>query len=110
MARREFKSVCLLKGHFSMHVFFYCLCFYSDACAGQNRNKYIASSLLHRVKTQPKHDVIEHQVLETGHTQMECDSMHSTTQQTKLKLVKKKLECTTNERLLYKLLHKVVDN
>ena len=50
---------------------------YSDSCSGQNRNKYIASALLQIVRDSPIINVIEQKFLETGHTQMECDSMHS---------------------------------
>lgn len=52
---------------------------YSDCCAGQNRNQYIAASLLYAVKycRQSNINVIEQKFLESGHTQMECDSMHA---------------------------------
>ena len=49
---------------------------YSDSCTGQNRNQFITAVLLHAV--QVLHiDVIEQKFLVPGHTQMECDSMHS---------------------------------
>ena len=49
---------------------------YSDNCTGQNRNQCITAVLLHAV--QVLHiDVIELKFLVPGHTQMECDSMHS---------------------------------
>lgn len=50
---------------------------YSDACGGQNRNKIIASCLLHSVVTLPNIKVIDHKFLESGHTHMEVDSMHA---------------------------------
>jgi hypothetical protein len=50
--------------------------FYSDACSGQNRNQFIASCLLHVVINHQSITVIDHKFLESGHTQMECDSMH----------------------------------
>ena len=50
---------------------------YSDACAGQNRNQFIATCLMHAVTTLPNIETIDHKFLESGHTQMECDSMHS---------------------------------
>ncbi|XP_053386206.1 uncharacterized protein LOC128550688 [Mercenaria mercenaria] len=50
---------------------------YSDACDGQNRNKIIASCLLHFVNTIPNIKIIDHKFLESGHTQMEVDSMHA---------------------------------
>ena len=51
-----------------------CLC--SDRYAGQNRDKCMAMALLHAVKTSSI-EVIDHKFLQTGHTNMECDSMHS---------------------------------
>jgi hypothetical protein len=51
--------------------------FFSDACSGQNRNQYVAAALLHAVRTIPNIETITHKFLETGHTHMECDSMHS---------------------------------
>lgn len=50
--------------------------FYSDSCGGQNRNRYIASLLMFAVITIPAIYVIDLKFLETGHTQMEVDSMH----------------------------------
>ena len=50
---------------------------YSDSCTGQNRNQFIASSCLHAVTNIDHLESIDHKFLESGHTQMECDSMHS---------------------------------
>ena len=50
---------------------------YSDCCSGQNRNQFLAAGLLYTVNTSPNIKVIEQKFLESGHTQMECDSMHS---------------------------------
>ena len=50
---------------------------YSDCCSGQNRNQYLAAGLGHAVKVIQNIKSITHKYLETGHTQMECDSMHS---------------------------------
>lgn len=50
---------------------------YSDCCSGQNRNKFLASGLLHTISHSPHIEIIEQKFLESGHTQMECDSMHS---------------------------------
>lgn len=48
---------------------------YSDGCTYQNRNSVLANALLLLSK---KHNVIIMQkFLEPGHTQMECDSVHS---------------------------------
>lgn len=49
---------------------------FSDTCAGQNRNQYLLSLLLYLVQT-TKLEVIEHKYLESGHSHMEVDSMHS---------------------------------
>ena len=59
------------------------VCFYSDSCSGQNRNQYMANMLHHAVCKFPNIEVIDHKFLETGHTQMECDSVHATIEHTK---------------------------
>lgn len=59
--------------------------FYSDSCGGQNRNRYIASLLLYAVKTLENLKSIQLNFLETGHTQMEVDSMHSCIERAKKK-------------------------
>ena len=50
---------------------------YSDRCTGQNRNKYVAAALLHAVQNIENIEIIDQKFLESGHTQMECDSMHA---------------------------------
>ncbi|XP_053372947.1 uncharacterized protein LOC128546452 [Mercenaria mercenaria] len=50
---------------------------YSDACAGQNKNQIVATCLLNSVTTIPGLKITDHKFLESGHTHMECDSMHS---------------------------------
>jgi hypothetical protein len=50
---------------------------YSNACSGQNRNQFTATALMHAVVNLPNIEIIDHKFLESGHTQMECDSMHS---------------------------------
>ena len=52
------------------------VCLYSDTCSGQNRNKFITAVLLYAVKYTHV-NTIDHKFLESGHTHMECDSMHS---------------------------------
>nr|CAH7733003.1 unnamed protein product [Callosobruchus chinensis] len=49
--------------------------FYSDNCAGQNRNKYLFS--LYNYLSQKYKIKIRHTFLEKGHTQSEGDSVHS---------------------------------
>ncbi|XP_060808417.1 uncharacterized protein LOC132903662 [Amyelois transitella] len=51
------------------------LILYSDGCTYQNRNVVLANSLLN-FSMQHKITVVQ-KFLEKGHTQMECDSMHS---------------------------------
>lgn len=52
------------------------LSFYSDGCAGQNKNRYIFALYLHAVKAGDMEN-ITHRFFETGHSQNEGDSMHS---------------------------------
>jgi hypothetical protein len=56
---------------------------YSDCYTGQNRNQYITTGLLHTLQNSGNLETIEHNFLESGHTQMECDSMHSMIEQAK---------------------------
>ena len=58
---------------------------FSDSCIGQNRNTFVASSLLHAVCTSTYLKVVNHKFLEPGHKQMECDSMHSAMEYAKRK-------------------------
>ena len=50
---------------------------FSDCCGGQNRNQYLAAAFMHVVESIPDLSTVTHKYLQTGHTQMECDSMHS---------------------------------
>ena len=50
---------------------------FSDCCSGQNRNQFLSAALLHAVNNIDNIRVITHKYLETGHTMMECDSMHA---------------------------------
>lgn len=49
---------------------------YSDGCTCQNRNATLSNALLNL--SMEKDIIIIQKYLEKGHTQMECDSMHST--------------------------------
>ena len=51
--------------------------FISDNCAGQNRNRFVATMFWYCMKTMPTVDKIEHGFLEVGHAQNENDSVHS---------------------------------
>ncbi|CAB0004001.1 unnamed protein product [Nesidiocoris tenuis] len=48
---------------------------YSDGCTAQNRNSILSNALLHLAVS--KKVSITHKYLERGHTQLECDSVHS---------------------------------
>jgi hypothetical protein len=50
--------------------------FYSDLCSGQNRNINVTGMMLAAVNCLPL-EHIDHTFLESGHTQMEVDSMHA---------------------------------
>lgn len=51
---------------------------FSDTCGGQNRNQFISALLLWLVQQKDVNlQVIEQKFLESGHTYLECDSMHS---------------------------------
>lgn len=50
---------------------------FSDTCGGQNRNKIFSTALIHFIATSKNIEKIEHKYFESGHSQMECDSMHS---------------------------------
>lgn len=49
---------------------------FSDTCGGQNRNQNVAA-LLWFIVHSTNIDIIEQKFLESGHSMMECDSMHS---------------------------------
>lgn len=59
------------------------VCLYSDTCGGQNRNQYVTALLLYAVKNIPHLQKIEHKFLESGHSYMEVDSMHSSIESAK---------------------------
>nr|CAI5870153.1 unnamed protein product [Callosobruchus analis] len=52
--------------------------FFSDTCGGQNRNQNVPAMLYYFVHYEDTPiTVIEQKFLESGHSMMECDSMHS---------------------------------
>ena len=57
--------------------------YYCDTCGGQNRNKFVASSLLLSLRDNPQLQTINQKFLESGHSQMECDSVHSAIEKAK---------------------------
>ena len=58
---------------------------FSDTCGGQNRNQYLSAGLLHVVRTSSV-SIIEQKFLESGHSQMEADAMHSSIEHAKKKV------------------------
>lgn len=56
---------------------------FSDTCGGQNRNQFIAALLLWVVNHKENLQIIEHKFLESGHSYMEVDSMHSSIESAK---------------------------
>jgi len=52
--------------------------YFSDTCGGQNRNKFVTASHLYALTQVPTLEKISHKFLVSGHSQMECDSVHST--------------------------------
>lgn len=67
------------------------LTIYSDGCTYQNRNSTLSNLLLHMAVTRQMN--ITQKYLEPGHTQMECDSIHSTIEQA---LVNKEISSPAN--------------
>lgn len=57
--------------------------FYSDGCCAQNRNNLLSNALLHYSIT--RNVTILQKYLVKGHSQMECDSVHSTIENAKKK-------------------------
>nr|CAH7738743.1 unnamed protein product [Callosobruchus chinensis]CAH7745920.1 unnamed protein product [Callosobruchus chinensis] len=55
--------------------------FYSDGCCAQNRNYLLSNALFHYSKTNNV-DIIQKYLIK-GHSQMECDSVHSTIESAK---------------------------
>ncbi|XP_057665824.1 uncharacterized protein LOC130899701 [Diorhabda carinulata] len=53
----------------------------SDNCAGQQKNVTFSIMCLHLLKVHPVLEVIDHKFFESGHTQMECDSIHGKIEQ-----------------------------
>ncbi len=51
--------------------------FYCDTCSGQNRNQYVLSVLLYAVNHIKNIEIIDLKFMESGHSFMECDSIHS---------------------------------
>lgn len=57
--------------------------YYSDTCPGQNRNQFVASSHLYSLEKNPSLVKINHKFLQSGNSQLECDSIHATIEHAK---------------------------
>jgi len=51
---------------------------FSDTCGGQNRNIQMSIALMHACQTTNNLKTVTQYMIESGHSQMECDSVHST--------------------------------
>lgn len=49
----------------------------SDGCGGQQKNSIFATMCLELCINHPSLETVDHQFFEPGHTEMECDSIHS---------------------------------
>lgn len=50
---------------------------YSDTCGGQNRNRMVCTAIASFLTASTTIISVEQKFLESGHSHMECDSMHS---------------------------------
>lgn len=50
---------------------------YSDTCGGQNRNRIVCTAISSFLSSAKTVKVVEQKFFESGHSHMECDSMHS---------------------------------
>jgi predicted nucleotide-binding protein (sugar kinase/HSP70/actin superfamily) len=49
----------------------------TDGCGGQQKNTVFAAMCMALYQDHPNLESIDHKVFETGHSEMECDSIHS---------------------------------
>ena len=56
---------------------------YSDNCGGQNKNRYFSTALMFALQESRHFETIEHKFLESGHTDMEVDSVHAAVEHAK---------------------------
>ncbi len=50
---------------------------YSDACGGQNRNRFFCTAMIYCMYANPHIKSISHKFMESGHSEMEVDSIHA---------------------------------
>ncbi|XP_077295738.1 uncharacterized protein LOC143917974 [Arctopsyche grandis] len=55
---------------------------FSDSCGGQNRNQHLAALMMYVVQV-TNIKILEHKFLESGHNDMEIDSMHNSIEKVK---------------------------
>lgn len=53
------------------------ICCFSDRCGGQNLNRFVCAMCLTAVQELPNLKTIDLKFMVVGHSEMECDSMHS---------------------------------
>ena len=53
---------------------------FSDTCGGENRNSQVTTMGMYAVQSLPHLKILEHKFFESGHSEMEADSMHSAIQ------------------------------
>ena len=70
-------ATCLLKHLGSLQSNVTNVTMFSDCCAGQNRNQYLVAALWKFVQENKNITQVNNKYLETGHTQMEVDSIHA---------------------------------
>lgn len=52
--------------------------YYSEFCGWQKRNKFVTASLLYTLSQFNNLNIISEKFLQSGHSQIECNSVHST--------------------------------
>ena len=55
---------------------------YSDTCGAQNRNSVLGAAIIHFLSQAQSVSKVEQKFFESGHSQQECDSMHSAIERT----------------------------
>jgi len=70
-------ATCILKYLRSLPDAIHTVNTWSDTCAAQNRNHILLAALIFAVNSIPHLQQVNTKFLESGHTYLECDSMHS---------------------------------
>ncbi|KAL9701092.1 hypothetical protein quinque_004533 [Culex quinquefasciatus] len=90
LAKRGSQEIasCLLMDLCSMDEQIKLVTFYSDRCGGQNLNYVVCSTFLHFVeqcRSEGRDITIRHKFMTSGHSHMECDSIHASIEKAKKK-------------------------